>query len=138
MHDDELTWELHPKIWSIRLRSKATTPDAFGTRDYVLDRDLGLDPFAAGPLSTAVWRMGHLVSCFACRYEWKLGSRQVPPNELVDFTADTTMIDRLWNEIDHWTTEVDDLDDQRSHQIGYGQYPQGLGPQLSSSPSSDG
>jgi len=128
--DNELIWEPQPAMWSIRHRADATSPDAFGPGAYVLDADHNLDPFASGPLTTIAWRIGHLVSCFAGRWEWTFGDRATPPTDLVDFTPDTTMVERLWHEIDRWVVAVDQLDDVRLDQVGFGQYPDGLDPDV--------
>lgn len=124
--DAELCWEPSPDVWSIRRRGLATSPHAFGPGDHVLDRDDGLDPFAGGPLTTAVWRIGHLVSCYAGRWEWTFGDRVTPPDDLVDFRPDTTMLDRLWIEIDRWATATEGLDDGHLDEVGYSQYPDGM------------
>jgi hypothetical protein len=128
--DSELTWEPYPDMWSIRFRGDATSPDAYGPGTHVLDRDLTLDPFSGGPLTTAGWRIGHLVSAYAGRWEWTFGGRSTPPDDLVDFHADTTLVDRLWAEIDRWTTATEALEDNALDQVGYGQYPQGVDSEL--------
>jgi hypothetical protein len=128
--DDELAWEPHPDIWSIRPRDKAVSPDAFGPGALVLDRDDGLDPFAAGPLTTAGWRFGHLVSMFAGRWEWSFGDHSTPPDELVDFVVDTRLVERLWDEITRWGESVETLDQAALDQIGFSQYPDGMDARL--------
>jgi hypothetical protein len=124
--DAELCWEPHVEAWSIRPRGHAASPDAYGPGDQVLDRDHGLDPFAGGPLTTAAWRIGHLVSSFAGRWEWTFGQRQTPPDDLVDFRPDTSLVDRLWTEIDRWTNAIELLEDEHLDEVGYGQYPDGM------------
>lgn len=126
----EMTWEPWPGMWSIRRRDDATTPHAFGPGAYVLDADHELDPFAPGPLTTIAWRVGHLVSTYAGRWEWSFGSRTTPPVDLVDFTPDTALLDRLWAEIDRWATAVDGLADEQLDEVGFSQYPHGLDPDL--------
>ena len=126
----EMTWEPWPDMWSIRPRRSATTPDAYGPGAYVLDADHRLDPFAPGPLSTIAWRVGHLVSTYAGRWEWTFGRRARPPADLVDFTPDPSLLDRLWAEVDRWAGAVDALPDEQLDQIGFGQYPDGLDPHL--------
>ena len=130
LSESELTWEPHPGMWSIRLRGEATSSDAYGPGSHVLDRDLGLDPFSGGPLTTAGWRVGHLVSCYAGRWEWTFGDRTTPPDDLVDFRADTALVERLWDEIDRWTTAVEALADDALDQVGRSQYPQGMDSEL--------
>jgi hypothetical protein len=48
----------------------------------------------------------------------------------VAFQPDITMLERLWAEIDRWTTAVADLNDDQLDEIGFGQYPEGLDPYL--------
>lgn len=127
---EELGWEPRPHMWSIRPRDQATSPHAFGPGDLVLDRDDRLDPFVDGPLTTAAWRIGHLVSTYAGRWEWTFGPRTTPPDELVEFTLDATLVDRLWAEIDRWAAAIEDLEDAQLDQIGFGQYPDGMDREL--------
>lgn len=124
--DDELTWEPHPSMWSVRARGEASTPDAYGPGAFVLDRDESLDPFSGGPLTTAAWRIGHLVSSFVGRHHWTFGSRTVAPDDLVDFSPDTAMVERLWTEIDRWVTDIEALDDDRLDQVGFSSYRDGI------------
>ena len=128
--NDEITWEPWPGMWSIRPRSEAQTPDAFGPGDFVLDHESGLDPFSGGPLSTMAWRVGHLTSAFAGRWEWTFGQRQTDPQLLVDFEPTTVMVDRLWIEIDRWLDEIEAMTDDQLDQPGFGQYPYGLDPHI--------
>lgn len=127
---DELMWEPHPGMWSIRHRSDAASPDAYGPGDYLLERDHDLDPFTGGPLSTAAWRVGHLVSMFAGRYHWTFGERTTHPDALVDFTTGTDLVDRLWAETDRWVDAVEQLQPRHLDQVGFGAYPDGLDPHL--------
>lgn len=128
--DAEITWEPHPGMWSIRPQGTATSSDAYGPGTFVLDADHTLDPFTAGPLTTIAWRVGHLVSAYAGRWEWTFGSRTTPPAQLVTFQPDTTMFEQLWVEIDRWATAVDYLNDDQLDEIGFSQYPEGLDPHL--------
>ena len=107
---EELLWEPYPGMWSIRPRDVATSPDAYGPGELVLDHDERMDPFAGGPLTTAAWRFGHLASGFAGRNHWTFGDRTTPPRDLVDFTLNTRLIQRLWSEIDRWVTSNQSLD----------------------------
>lgn len=123
---DELAWEPHDDMWSIRPRSAATSPDAYGPGDLVLDRDESLDPFIGGSFTTAVWRIGHLASSYAGRWEWTFGDRTEPPDQIVDFTPDGSLVERLWDEIDRWVAAVDALNDEQLDQVGFSQYPDGM------------
>lgn len=129
--DAEFAWEPVDGCWSIRARGAAATPDAFGPGEFVLDADDAVDPFAAGPVSTIAWRIGHLVSAYAGRYEWTFGDRTTHPNELVDFTLDAQqMLGRLWSEIDRWVAAIEAMTPEQLDVPGFGQYPQGMDPEL--------
>jgi len=128
--DAELCWEPGADAWSIRPRDQATSRHPYGPGRHVLDRDHELDPFAGGPLSTAAWRIGHLVSTYAGRWEWTFGHRATAPDDLVDFRPDTSMVDRLWAEIDRWVDSIERLDDEHLDEVGFGQYPEGMDSQL--------
>jgi hypothetical protein len=52
------------------------------------DHDTSINPFAAGPLTTIAWRIGHLTSGFAGRWEWTFGGRTIDPKLMVDFSPD--------------------------------------------------
>jgi hypothetical protein len=128
--DGEMVWEPVPGSWSVRLRSEATSPDAYGPGDYVLDHDSSLDPFANATVSTIAWRVGHLVSMFAGRWEWTFGGRTTDPAALVDFVPEASMADRLWQEIDRWATSLEGLTDEQLDEVGFGQYPWGIDPHI--------
>lgn len=83
LSDEEYLWEPAPGAWSIRRRDQASTPKAFGPGEWVLDDD-SPDPDPA-PVTTIAWRLGHLHSSFAGRWEWTFGQRRQPPALLVDF-----------------------------------------------------
>jgi DinB superfamily len=128
--DDEYLWEPVGGMWSIRRRSEASTPDAYGRGDWVLDFER-IDPFEPGPLTTIAWRVGHIISMYAGRWEWTFGDRSTDPKDIVEFTtsaddAATTM----WDWIDRWVARIDRLTDAELDMVGYGQYPQGLDPHL--------
>lgn len=128
--DDENLWEPVEGMWSIRRRGEAASPHPYGPGDWVLDFERG-DPFAPGPLTTIAWRLGHLNSMFAGRFEWTFGARSTAPDLVVDFTprADRSLTD-LWNWVERWTEEVDRVTDDQLDMTGFGQYPWGLDPDL--------
>jgi hypothetical protein len=128
--DDEMVWEPTPASWSVRARSDATTPNAYGPGEYVLDHDSSADPFANATVSTIAWRVGHLVSMFAGRWEWTFGERSMDPADLVDFVPGVSMVDRMWDEIDRWATSLEGLTDEQLDEVGFGQYPWGLDPHI--------
>jgi hypothetical protein len=124
-------WEPVPGAWSIRRREENRTPDAMGPGEYVLEFERSGSPFGAGHLTTMAWRVGHLVSGFAGRYEWTFGGRSADPAGLVDFSPDPdVMFGRLWTEVDRWVAGIEALSDDELDQVGFGQYPWGLDPQL--------
>jgi hypothetical protein len=128
--DAEYLWEPVSRMWSIRRRTEATTPEAFGPGEWVLDGERR-DPFAPGPMTTIAWRIGHLLSMFAGRWEWTFGPRTADPDTLVDFTpvAGDALAD-LWGWADKWAARIDGLTDDELDIPGFGQYPHGLDPQL--------
>jgi len=129
--DEELLWEPVTPAWSVRPRAAARTPDAFGPGDHVLDLDRSFDPFAVGPFTTIAWRLGHLTSAFAGRYEWTFGTRAVAPEDLVDFRPQADpMLTRLWAEVDRWIVAVEAMTADQLDTPGFGQYPYGLDPML--------
>lgn len=131
MSDDEFLWEPVSPCWSIRSRASAATPDAFGPGQFVLDADVSVDPFEVGPFTTIAWRVGHLLSAYAGRFEWTFGRRATPPADLVEFTPEAgPMVTQLWDEIDRWVAAVEAMTDTQLDEPGFGQYPMGMDPQL--------
>jgi hypothetical protein len=129
--DEELLWEPVTPAWSVRRRGASSTPDAYGPGEYVLDLDRAFDPFAVGPFTTIAWRIGHLTSAFAGRYEWTFGARVVTPEDVVHFEPRAApMLTRLWAEIERWTVAVEAMTDDQLDTPGFGQYPRGLDPEL--------
>ncbi|MHB8219245.1 MAG: hypothetical protein ACYDHU_02820 [Acidimicrobiales bacterium] len=57
---------------------------AYGPGDWQLDFEL--NPLEPPPITTIAWRLGHLTSGIAGRWEWTFGSRRRPPEDLVAFT----------------------------------------------------
>jgi hypothetical protein len=128
--DAEYLWEPVAGAWSIRRRGEAVTVDAYGPGDWVLDHER-LDPFAPGPLTTIAWRLGHLVSAFAGRFEWTFGARRTPPQEVVAFTPHAAeALDELWAGIERWVGAVGSMTADQLDTPGFGQYPGGLDPEL--------
>jgi hypothetical protein len=99
--DEEYLWEPVPGAWSVRRRHEATTPKAYGPGAWVLDFD-SPEPDPA-PVTTIAWRLGHLVSGFAGRWEWTFGGRRQEPKALVDFAPSASAAqDQLWAVVDRW------------------------------------
>jgi hypothetical protein len=94
----------------------------------VLDHDREPDPV---PVTTIAWRLAHLVDMYAGRWEWTFGGRRTDPAVLVEFSPSArTTLDMLWAQTDRWLKDVPTLTDEQLDTPGYGQYPQGLDPQL--------
>ena len=128
---DEYLWEPYDGMWSLRRRGEAVTPNAFGPGEWVLDLDTSISPFDAGPLTTIAWRIAHLVSGFAGRWEWTFGARSTDPKLLVDFTPDPDVaLSSLWDWVDRWAASVESMTDEQLDVPGYGAYPYGLDPQI--------
>jgi hypothetical protein len=129
MTDAEYLWEPSPAAWSVRPRGQAVTPKAFGPGAWVLDFD-SPEPDPA-PVTTMAWRLGHLLSGFAGRWEWTFGDRATEPKDLVDFSPTAApALEALWELLDRWRTDVGALTDEQLDQPGFGQYPYGLDPEL--------
>lgn len=128
--DAEYLWEPVSGMWSIRPRGETTTSAAFGPGAWQLESER-LDPFAAGPPTTIAWRLNHLLSGVAGRWEWTFGNRATSPADVVDFSPDATeTLTALWSIVDRWATDIEGLDDDALDEPGYGQYPWGLDPEL--------
>jgi hypothetical protein len=128
LSDEEYLWEPVPGAWSIRLRHEASTPQAFGAGEWVLDRDTP-EPDPA-PVTTIAWRISHLHSSFAGRWEWTFGSRRQPPDLLVDFTPSAdTELERFWALMDRWRLSVAAMTPEQLETPGFGQYPRGSDPE---------
>jgi len=127
----EFLWEPVDGMWSVRPREEAATPDAFGPGEWVLDLDRSIDPFAAGPLTTIAWRIGHLTSGFAGRWEWTFGERRIEPKLLVEFTPNPDLaMDALWRCVNRWAESLETLTPEQLDMPGFGQYPYGLDPEI--------
>ncbi len=127
--DEEYLWEPAPGAWSIHRRDQASTPKAFGPGEWLLDR-ASPEPDPA-PVTTIAWRLGHLHSCFAGRWEWTFGQRRQPVELLVDFTPSAALaLERFWALMDRWRDSVAAMTAEQLDTPGFGQYPYGLDPQL--------
>jgi len=126
--DDEYLWEPATPAWSVRRRGEARSTRPEGAGEWVLDYDRDPDP---PPVTTIAWRLGHLVSGFAGRWEWTFGGRGVDPTELVDFTPHAAeALDQLWTQTDRWLADAAKLTDEQLDEPGYGLYPYGLDPEI--------
>ena len=128
LSDEEYLWEPAPGAWSIRRRGQAATPRAFGPGEWVLDSDTP-DPDPA-PVATIAWRLGHLHSGFAGRWEWTFGARRQPPELLVDFSPSAAVaLERFWALLDRWRDSVAAMTPAQLDTPGFGQYPRGSDPE---------
>ncbi len=127
--DEEYLWEPVPGAWSVRPRGAGVTPSPMGPGEWLLDFERP-EPEPT-PFSTIAWRVGHLIGCFAGRWEWTFGSRSIDPKELVQYTPSAKeALDQLWLEVERWRRDVGTLTDAQLDTVGFGQYPYGLDPQL--------
>jgi hypothetical protein len=100
--DEEYLWEPAPGAWSIRRRG---------------------DPDPT-PVTTIAWRLGHLHSDFAGRWEWTFGERRRPPDQLVDFSPSAAMaLERFWAMMDRWRASLAAMTDEQLDTVGFGQCP---------------
>jgi hypothetical protein len=128
LSDEEYLWEPTPGAWSVRRRDQAVTPRAFGPGEWVLDDDAP-DPDPA-PVTTIAWRIGHLHSSFAGRWEWTFGERRQPPAVLVDFAPSAAVaLERFWALMDRWRGSVAAMTPEQLDTPGFGQYPNGSDPE---------
>jgi hypothetical protein len=128
---DEFLWEPYPGMWSVRRRDEAVTPKAFGPGEWVLDHDTSISPFDPGPLTTIAWRIAHLSSGFAGRWEWTFGARRADPLALFDFSPDPDVaLPALWAQVDRWAESVSAMTDEQLDVPGFGAYPYGLDPEI--------
>jgi hypothetical protein len=128
LSDEEYLWEPAPGAWSIRRRGEAVTARAYGPGEWLLDNDAG-DPDPA-PVTTIAWRLGHLHSGFAGRWEWTFGERRRPPASLVDFSPSADVaLERFWALLDRWRASVAAMTPEQLETPGFGQYPLGSDPE---------
>ena len=81
------------------------------------------------PVTTIAWRLGHLHSGFAGRWEWTFGERRRQPELLVDFTPSASLaVERFWVEVDRWHDSVAAMTPEQLDTPGFGQYPNGSDP----------
>jgi hypothetical protein len=130
LSNEEYLWEPALGAWSVRPRRNARTPDAFGPGDWVLDFD-ARGTLGPEPVTTIAWRLGHLASTVAGRWEWTFGDRSASPDCLIDFSpfAERAMAD-LWAVADRWRASLEELSDEELDTRDLGRSANGLDPQL--------
>ena len=126
----EFLWEPVDGMWSVLPRGEARRR-CVRSGEWVLDHDRSVDPFAAAPLTTIAWRIGHLTSGFAGRWEWSFGERRIEPKLLIEFTPNPELaMNALWRWVDRWAASLETLTDEQLDVPGFGTYPYGLDPQI--------
>jgi hypothetical protein len=120
--DEEYLWEPAPGAWSIRRSGEAASPRPFGPGEWLLDDAPG-DPDPT-PVTTIAWRLGHLHSDVAGRWEWTFGERRRPPDQLVDFNPSAAVaLERFWTTLDRWRDSVAAMTPEQLDTVGFGQCP---------------
>jgi DinB superfamily len=127
--DEEYLWEPAPGAWSIRRRGEAASTRPFGPGQWQLDGATG-DPDPT-PVTTIAWRLGHLHSDVAGRWEWAFGERRRDPYQLVDFSPSAAVaLERFWATMDRWRANVAATTGEQLDTVGFGQYPYGSDPEV--------
>jgi hypothetical protein len=120
--DEEYLWEPAPGAWSIRRSGEAASPRPFGPGEWLLDDAPG-DPDPT-PVTTIAWRLGHLHSDVAGRWEWTFGERRRPLDQLVDFNPSAAVaLERFWTTLDRWRDSVAAVTPEQLDTVGFGQCP---------------
>jgi hypothetical protein len=120
--DEEYLWEPAPGAWSLRRRRQARSPRPFAPGEWLLDDAPG-DPDPT-PVTTIAWRLGHLHSDVAGRWEWTFGERRRPPDQLVDFSPSAAVaLERFWATLDRWRDSVAAVTGEQVDTVGFGQCP---------------
>lgn len=125
LSDEEYLWEPVLDCWSIRPRGETVGADAYGPGDWQLDLEINApDP---PPVTTIAWRLGHLTSGIAGRWEWTFGSRQHSPEDLVDFTPGAAKALEEWQFwLSRWREGLTTATPGQLDRVGFSQYPWGL------------
>lgn len=125
--DDEYLWEPAGGMWSVRPVGAAASPRPWGPGAYRIDHDR-LEPGDVPPLTTIAWRLAHVTSGLAGRWEYTFGPREQDPRAVVDFAPNAAGALAL---LDEWTARWHDgivtLTDEQLD-TAYGTYPLGLDP----------
>jgi DinB superfamily len=109
--DEEYFWEPVPGCWSIRPRAQATTSDAAGGGELVLDF-VWPEP-TPPPLTTIAWRMGHVIrSCLALRTEHHFGGPPADHETWVFAATAEDALAQLDSAYDAWSAGVASLDEE--------------------------
>jgi DinB superfamily len=131
LEDREYRWEPWPAMWSVRPRGKAASLHPIGSGEWQLDNSMPDDNPDPSPLTTIAWRLGHLTSGLAGRWEYTFGERKADPETLVDFSADAAhALAQLSDWMQLWREGLLSLTDEQLETPGFGQYPWGLDPHI--------
>jgi hypothetical protein len=126
--DDELLWEPAPGSFSVRPRGAAVSTAPLGGGEWVLDH--GEPSNSAPPLRTIAWLVNHTWAGCEMRWEWSFGPH-LRLDETLDYSPVASVaLDRLWSTADRLARAVAGGDPDAMAQIGFGQFPHGLDPQL--------
>jgi hypothetical protein len=106
--DDEYYWEPVPGCWSIRSRADATTDDAAGGGDLVLDYSWP-EP-TPPPVTTIAWRLAHVIrGCLAERTASHFGGPPAGPEEWVLAGTAAEALSQLDTAYGAWSAGVESL-----------------------------
>lgn len=123
LSDEEILWEPVSPCWSVRRRGE-TALAAHGPGDFVMESEPEKEAF-----TTIAWRVAHLTTGFAARWEWSFGSRSVAVEDVVDFAATADRgLEQLWSAFARWREGIAHMDEENFLQVGYSQMPDGLDP----------
>lgn len=80
-------------------------------------------------VTTIAWRLGHLHSGLAGRWEWTFGERRRDPHELVDFTPSAALaLEGFWALLDRWRASLASVTGKQLDTVGFSRYPYGSDP----------
>jgi hypothetical protein len=109
--DEEYYWEPVPGCWSLRRRGEATTDDAAGGGDLVLDYSWP-EP-APPPVTTIAWRLAHVIrGCLAARTASHFGGPPAEPETWVFAGTADGALAQLDSAYDAWMRGVEALGEE--------------------------
>ncbi len=126
--DDEYFWEPAPGCWSLRRQGEVRTNRSVGVGDWRLEYEH--PESTPAPVTTAAWRLGHLVSSQMLRHDWTFGRKALSIDE-IQFPG--SVAEALsWMEQSHqaWHAGLAGLAESDLDVVGLSSYPDGLDPQL--------
>jgi DinB family protein len=109
--DEEYLWEPVPGSWSIRPRAEATSADAAGGGDLVLDYAWP-EPEPA-PVTTIAWRLGHVIrGCLAFRTATHFGGPAADYETWIYAATADEALAQLDTAYDAWQAGVESLGEE--------------------------